>query len=117
MNQLTYRMTIQLKASASPFMEDEIASIVGFVRRRCGAKMLDCYAEDSLSAKIIFGCPEFPDEIRDQVVRPLVSEFQNILYVDVEYIYQWEFIPDRFVMYDDGTILEYTGRIEYTEDN
>ena len=117
MNGLTYRMTVQMDAEANPLTEDKTDDIVGFILNRCGAIALDYYPESISAAKIIFRCPEYPSRIMDLVVRPMISEIEHIYYVDVEFIYDAEFVPDRFVMYCDGAILKYTGRIEYTEDN
>ena len=49
-------------------------------------------------------------------IRNLINQEENIAWADVWYLYYGEFVPDRFVMWSDGRVQEYTGHVTFTED-
>lgn len=57
-----------------------------------------------------------PSALRAEYLWPIIQAHPDIHYIDVEYIYYGEFTPDRFVMWTNGMLTEYTGHIYYTED-
>ena len=40
----------------------------------------------------------------------------GIYYIDLKYAYAYDLNPDRIVLWADGRVQEYTGKIEWTED-
>ena len=107
-----YRMEIQLLAGyeLSDDMMDRIADMI---------PLEGSYEEDitsTYSATMTFESDDMPSDIKEEFLRELFKTFPGIYYVDVEYIYAGEFTPDRFVMWNDGRCVEYTGRVVYEED-
>ena len=45
-----------------------------------------------------------------------MRDIPGIYYMDIEYIYEGNFVPDRVVIWSDGKEVHYTGHIVYTED-
>ena len=66
-------------------------------------------------ATALFVSNVLPTEMRDRA-RALLKECPGIHYIDVMYRFETEMVPDRFVIWSDGRIQEYTGHIEFTED-
>jgi hypothetical protein len=77
----------------------------------------ECIEEEEVhSAKLCFMSYDVQSEMRSKVLR-LLTDLPRIYYVDVVYIYEYETIPDRFVIWQGGKVKEYTGKVIFVEDD
>lgn len=72
--------------------------------------------EDTHSMQLEFTADIAPSALRAEYLWPIIQAHPDIHYIDVEYIYYGEFTPDRFVMWSNGMMTEYTGHVYYEED-
>ena len=57
-----------------------------------------------------------PTEMRERA-RRFLHLHKDVYYVDVIYRFEHEMVPDRFVRWQNGDIQEYTGHVEFREEN
>ena len=65
---------------------------------------------------VIYEMNDMLSVLRDNL-RNLLAREANIAYADVWYRCRFEFCPDRFVIWQGGHEQDYTGHVEFTEDN
>lgn len=109
---MEYRVEIQISGETEvtdQFMREVEDSL---------SRIMQSYSidEEAHSMMLEFTSDIAPTAIRDEYLWPIIQAHPDIHYIDVEYIYYGEFTPDRFVMWTNGMLTEYTGHIYYTED-
>ena len=108
-----YRVEIQMSGETEvtdKFMREVDDSLSG---------IMQSYSIDgeTYNMELEFTSDIAPADIRAKYLWPIIQAHPDIYYIDVEYIYYGEFTPDRFVMWTNGMLTEYTGHIYYTEDS
>ena len=107
-----YRVEIQMSGETEvtdKFMREVEDSLSGVMQ----SYSID---EDTYNMELEFTSDIAPSALRAEYLWPMIQEHPNIDYIDVEYIYFGEFCPDRFVMWSNGLMTEYTGHVYYEED-
>ena len=108
-----YRVEIQMSGETEvtdKFMREVDDSLSGI--------MQSCSIDgEAHSMELEFTSDIAPAALRAEYLWPIIQAHPDIHYIDVEYIYYGEFTPDRFVMWTNGMLTEYTGHIYYTEDS
>lgn len=105
-----YNVTIQMRGTyeAEAVME-KASHFLHFGKR-------DIEECNTHNVNIMYSSDVKPTEMRDRV-RWLLTDAPTIHYVDVIYRFEYEMVPDRFVIWQDGSIKEYTGHVEFREDD
>lgn len=67
------------------------------------------------NASICFTSDAKPSKMKERV-HAFLAKNVPVHYVDVIYRYEYEMVPDRFVVWQDGREKDYTGYVEFRED-
>ena len=105
-----YNAEIQMLDGFKPdaFVMEPASSLMNFLKK-------DVDELDDTHASILFDNHIMPTEMKSRV-RNLLTTCPTIHYVDVMYRFEFENVPDRFVIWSDGKSQDYTGHIVFTED-
>lgn len=93
-------------------MTDKLADDIIF---NLGCRYSDIDEHEIYNMTALFNSNRCPTAMRDHVTSVL-REHPEIFYIDVIYRYDSENVPDRFVIWGDGRVQEYTGHIVFEED-
>ena len=72
--------------------------------------------EDEKSVTVKFFSEVKPSQMRLNLQEAVLNHPGMLLYAEVYYRWPYEIFHDRFVVKDDGRIMEYRTRSEYTEE-
>ena len=111
-----YNIEIQMAANSE--ITDEVMETAS---RAFGFLKTDVDELESYRVTALFTSDIKPSDMKERARKFLVmcsgrSYLKPAYYVDVMYRFEYENIPDRFVIWNDGRVQEYTGHIVFTED-
>jgi hypothetical protein len=115
---MTY-YNIEIQMAGERELTDEILDTVMYIL--CAKYSATDEVEDH-RAVIFYRTQFLPSEMREKVwkilntIRDSKTHEPLLHYIDVEYRYEWEMTPDRFVCWSDGRLVEYKGHVIYTEE-
>ena len=106
-----YNVEIQMSGTyeTSPHFIAQIATDLGAVPT-------DIDELETYSAKISFKSTIKPSEMRNRIRAILAMYNRTLYYIDVIYLFENEFKPDKFCFWADGHEVEYHGKIIFEED-
>ena len=105
-----YNVEIQMLGENE--MTDKLTDDIIF---NLGCRYSDIDEREIYNMTTLFNSNMEPSEMR-KYVTDLLHEYPQIFYIDVIYRYDSENVPDRFVIWGNGRVQEYTGHIVFEED-
>lgn len=105
-----YNMVFQMAGTYEPdnALMESAAHYIGFTKK-------DIEEVEPHSMTVMFSSSVRPWDMRYHV-RLFLMNNPTVHYVDTIYRFEYAMIPDRFVIWKDGSTKEYTGKIHFEED-
>ena len=103
---------INLQMFGTYEVEDQIISGAA---HHLGFSKNDIEDIDTHCANIMFTSTLPPTKVKEHV-RAFLASNHPVHYVDVIYRFEYAMVPDRFVVWRDGSCKDYTGYVDFRED-
>ena len=99
-----------------PMAYDIAKRLSGYPESESIKKVIDEHEDNILN--LSFRSSYLPQEMIRRVDEMMTSyKYLGVYYIDLKYAYPYDLNADRIVIWKDGRRQEYSGRMEWTEDN